>query len=73
MLSSKLPLLESCDMYEALSESTPMVLRGVSLHKDFSFGWDDIGGLTEVKKQLKEVFEWPVLVMTCNIHYFQLI
>lgn len=56
-------------MFEALSESTPMLLRGVSLHKDFAFGWDDIGGLTEVKKELKEVFEWPVMVITSNFAF----
>lgn len=61
VLSSKVPVLESCDMLQAVSESTPMLLRGVSLHKDSSLGWDDIGGLVDVKNELKEVFEWPVM------------
>lgn len=56
--------MESCDILQALSDSTPMLLRGVSLHKDSAFGWDDIGGLMDVKAELKEVFEWPVKVST---------
>lgn len=61
VLSSKVPILEECDLLQALSNCTPMQLRGVSLHKDAAFGWDDIGGLTEVKIELKEVFEWPAM------------
>ncbi|KAJ1520189.1 hypothetical protein ONE63_004402 [Megalurothrips usitatus] len=59
--SNKTPVLEACDMLQALSDSTPMLLRGVSLHKEAAFGWDDIGGMIEVKNELKEVFEWPVM------------
>lgn len=61
VLSSKVPVMEDCDLIEALSNSTPMLLRGVELQKEVAFGWDDIGGLAEVKSDLKEVFEWPVM------------
>lgn len=57
-----MPIIEGCDIIEALSNSTPMLLRGVDLQKGVAFGWDDIGGLAEVKTELKEVFEWPAMV-----------
>ncbi|XP_034231525.1 peroxisome biogenesis factor 1 [Thrips palmi] len=61
VISSKAPVIEDCDIMEALSNSTPMLLRGVDLQKSVAFGWDDIGGLEDVKTELKEVFEWPVM------------
>ncbi|MFW9988936.1 MAG: CDC48 family AAA ATPase [Candidatus Odinarchaeota archaeon] len=44
---------------EALNSIEPSALREV-LFTQPNEGWDDIGGLEEVKQQLKEVIEWPL-------------
>jgi len=44
---------------EALNNIEPSALREV-LFTQPSETWDDIGGLTDAKQQLKEIIEWPL-------------
>eukprot|EP01127_Copromyxa_protea_P018448 TRINITY_DN5821_c0_g1_i1.p1 TRINITY_DN5821_c0_g1~~TRINITY_DN5821_c0_g1_i1.p1 ORF type:complete len:1262 (-),score=342.89 TRINITY_DN5821_c0_g1_i1:78-3863(-) len=46
------------DLLEAHEGFTPLSLKGVPLFKS-TVSWNDIGGLWEVKKALKETIEWP--------------
>jgi len=46
------------DLLSAREGFTPVALKGISLFKS-SVSWDDIGGLWEVKKTLKETLDWP--------------
>lgn len=44
---------------EALNGIEPSALREVLISKP-NETWDDVGGLEEVKQQLKEIIEWPL-------------
>ncbi|MCS7097914.1 MAG: CDC48 family AAA ATPase [Candidatus Methanomethyliaceae archaeon] len=48
-----------CDFFEAMKDITPSALREIYVEVP-EVHWDDIGGLEDVKKQLKEMAEWPV-------------
>jgi len=47
------------DFKEALKEVEPSVLREVLVEVP-NVKWDDIGGLEDVKQELKEAVEWPL-------------
>ncbi|USG99052.1 CDC48 family AAA ATPase [Thermococcus argininiproducens] len=47
------------DFYEALKMVEPSALREVLLEVP-NVKWEDIGGLEEVKQQLREAVEWPL-------------
>ncbi len=47
------------DFEEALKEVKPSALREVFIEVP-SVHWDDVGGLEDVKKALKEAVEWPL-------------
>ncbi|ASJ00436.1 CDC48 family AAA ATPase [Thermococcus gorgonarius] len=47
------------DFYEALKMVEPSALREVLLEVP-NVHWDDIGGLEDVKQQLREAVEWPL-------------
>jgi peroxin-1 len=51
--------LDNNDFEEALNNSVPLLQRGVELYHGSTHSWDDIGGLSEVKKILIEVLQWP--------------
>ena len=46
----------------ALYGFTPASIRNVPLHQAGELGWDDIGGLTDVKNTLIETLQWPTKV-----------
>ncbi|RZD39833.1 MAG: AAA family ATPase, partial [Thaumarchaeota archaeon] len=51
--------ITSDDFREALKEVKPSALREVQVQiPDVS--WDDVGGLDELKEELKEAVEWPI-------------
>ena len=51
--------ITSDDFREALKEVRPSALREVQVQiPDVS--WDDVGGLDELKEELKEAVEWPI-------------
>ena len=51
--------ITSDDFREALKEVRPSALREVQVQiPDVS--WDDVGGLGELKEELKEAVEWPI-------------
>ncbi len=47
------------DFREALRFVRPSAMREVMVERP-SVGWDDVGGLEQVKAQLKEAIEWPL-------------
>ena len=47
------------DFMEALKEVRPSIMREVLVEKP-NVRWDDIGGLEDVKRELREVVEWPL-------------
>ena len=47
------------DFTDALKEVSPSALREVFVESP-NVKWDDIGGLEEAKKELKEAIEWPL-------------
>jgi transitional endoplasmic reticulum ATPase len=47
------------DFTNAYKEVTPTAMREVYIEVP-TIHWDDIGGLEEVKQELKEVVEWPI-------------
>ena len=47
------------DFREALKEVTPSALREVQVQIP-DVNWDDVGGLDELKDELREAVEWPV-------------
>ena len=57
----KLMTLEvsSADFQAALAEIDPSAMREVFIEIP-DVGWDDIGGLDDVKRALKETVEWPL-------------
>jgi transitional endoplasmic reticulum ATPase len=46
------------DCLAGLREVEPSALREVSIETP-DIGWDDIGGLSRVKQELREIVEWP--------------
>jgi transitional endoplasmic reticulum ATPase len=47
------------DFFNAYKETTPTAMREVYIEVP-TIHWDDIGGLEEVKQDLKEAVEWPL-------------
>ncbi len=47
------------DFYEAMKEIVPTALREVTVEIP-EVHWDDVGGLEQVKQELKEAVEWPL-------------
>ena len=52
-------VLTQSDFEAALIGFTPASIRNVPLHTAGELGWDDIGGLTDIKAILKETLLWP--------------
>ncbi|XP_070537821.1 peroxisomal ATPase PEX1-like [Ptychodera flava] len=52
-------LLTNMDFTVALENFTPLSLLNVPLHSPGKLGWQDVGGLTEVKNILVETLELP--------------
>lgn len=58
--SSRLRLAVSAPLLlEAQEGFVPISLRGVALSASASTSWEDIGGLEELKRNLRETIEWP--------------
>ncbi|NIP62356.1 MAG: CDC48 family AAA ATPase [Nitrosopumilaceae archaeon] len=51
--------ITSEDFREALKDVRPSALREVHVQIP-NVGWDDVGGLKELKQELKESVEWPI-------------
>jgi len=51
--------VKSEDFMNAYKEVTPTAMREVYIEVP-TIHWDDIGGLEEVKQELKEAVEWPI-------------
>jgi len=51
--------IEQQDFEKALQEVNPSALREVYVEVP-NVHWDDVGGLDEVKKELKKMIEWPL-------------
>ena len=51
--------ITSDDFREALKEVKPSALREVQVQIP-NVNWDDVGGLDELKDELREVIEWPI-------------
>ncbi|KUH33692.1 AAA family ATPase, partial [Thermococcus celericrescens] len=51
--------VRKADFYEALKMVDPSALREVLIEMP-NVRWEDIGGLEEVKQELKEAVEWPM-------------
>lgn len=51
--------ITSDDFREALKEVRPSALREVQVQVP-NVSWDDVGGLTELKEELREAVEWPL-------------
>ena len=47
------------DFLDALKEVRPSALREVQVQIP-NVSWDDVGGLAELKEELREVIEWPI-------------
>ncbi|MFC1728346.1 CDC48 family AAA ATPase [Nanoarchaeota archaeon] len=52
-------LVTKKDFYDALKIVRPSAMREVLIEVP-NINWDDIGGLTKVKQELKEAVEWPL-------------
>ena len=57
----------------ALYGFTPASIRNVPLHQAGELGWDDIGGLTDVKNTLIETLQWPTKVSCKFVELFLVI
>ena len=51
--------ISSDDFRDALKEVSPSALREVQVQVP-NVNWDDVGGLDELKEELKEAVEWPI-------------
>ena len=51
---------------DAVDGFTPASIRNVPLHTAGELGWDDVGGLTDVKSVLIETLQWPSKVCKCK-------
>jgi len=52
------PLLRLSDFEAAREGFVPLSLRDIKLEKSTT-SWDDIGGLHETRRVLRETLEWP--------------
>ena len=55
----------------ALNGFTPASIRNVPLHTAGELGWDDVGGLTDVKNILKETLLLPTkvgVIVNCKVY-----
>jgi peroxin-1 len=43
-----------------LKNFIPMSLHGAQLYKSGEHSWSDIGGLTDTKRSLMEILQWPL-------------
>ncbi|XP_033760557.1 peroxisome biogenesis factor 1-like [Pecten maximus] len=63
--------LEMIDFKHAIIGFTPASIRNVPLHTTGELGWEDVGGLTEVKSILKETLllpsKYPELFASCPL------
>ena len=55
-------LLTNEDFEVALNQYTPSSLRDVPLHSAGELGWEDVGGLKDVKQSLIETLQLPAKV-----------
>jgi transitional endoplasmic reticulum ATPase len=51
--------ITSEDFWDALKEVSPSALREVQVQVP-NVSWDDVGGLEELKEELREAVEWPI-------------
>ena len=51
--------ITSEDFWDALKEVRPSALREVQVQIP-NVSWDDVGGLAELKEELREAVEWPI-------------
>ena len=65
-------LLTNEDFEVALNQYTPSSLRDVPLHSAGELGWEDVGGLQDVKQSLIETLQLPAKVSFFLFHVFQL-
>ena len=54
--------LSSEEFETALCSYKPVGIRNVDLHKAGELGWEDVGGLEDVKNSLIETLRWPTKV-----------
>ena len=47
------------DFYDAMKEVEPSAIREVFVEVP-DVRWDDVGGLEDIKQELKEAVEWPI-------------
>ena len=52
------------DFEAALQDFAPSALASVSLHRASELGWEDVGGLSDVRNTLVETLMWPTKVCT---------
>jgi SpoVK/Ycf46/Vps4 family AAA+-type ATPase len=57
--TSSIHVITDGDVDAALSDFTPVSLRGVKLFKG-TVEWEDVGGLSAAKRVLKETLEFPI-------------
>ena len=53
------------DFEAALEDFAPSALASVSLHRASELGWEDVGGLGDIRSTLVETLMWPTKVCTC--------
>ncbi|KAI9273575.1 P-loop containing nucleoside triphosphate hydrolase protein [Sporodiniella umbellata] len=53
-------LVSTSDFMSACATVGPSMQRGFQVQVE-KMNWDDVGGLKEVKKQLKQAIEWPLM------------
>ncbi|KAF5345345.1 hypothetical protein D9758_008461 [Tetrapyrgos nigripes] len=58
MRENRLPLLTLADFEAAREGFVPLSLRDIKLEKS-NTSWEDIGGLDETRRVLRETLEWP--------------
>lgn len=54
--------LKTKDFDVALKGMTPSSLRGISLQMHDQRTWNDVGGLSKVKKIIQQIIMWPTKV-----------
>jgi transitional endoplasmic reticulum ATPase len=52
-------IVKKADFFDALREMQPSALREVLIERP-NVHWDDIGGLEDAKRELREAVEWPL-------------
>ena len=53
---------------DAIEGFTPASIRSVKLHTAGELGWEDVGGLNNVKNVLMETLQWPSKVSNITLH-----